>query len=147
MYIGDLQPLLWLQYIDDIFMLWTHRKHALDNLITCLNGAPASIKFSSHIFTIHVYFLVTLIIKNKLQTDQYTKPTDANYLCHSLVHKIHYKTGIPRQDFLWIWHICSRTVDYKWHSLINAAHLVKHGFPFKEFDRTWQRALSATTRY
>ena len=41
-----LQPLIWLRYIDDIFMIWTHEKDKLHQFTNYLNGICPTIKFT-----------------------------------------------------------------------------------------------------
>ena len=41
-----LKPSLWLRFIDDIFMIWTHGEDNLNKLITYLNDFHPTIKFT-----------------------------------------------------------------------------------------------------
>ena len=41
-----LKPIIWLRFIDDIFMIWTHGENKLLEFITYLNSIHPSIKFT-----------------------------------------------------------------------------------------------------
>ena len=41
------KPFLWLRYIDDIFMVWTHGNEKLESFIAYLNSIHPTIKFTS----------------------------------------------------------------------------------------------------
>ena len=41
-----LKPLIWLRFIDDIFMIWIHGEDKLEEYITYLNGIHPTIKFT-----------------------------------------------------------------------------------------------------
>ena len=47
-----LKPLLWLRFIDDIFMIWTHGVDQLKEFIEYLNGIHPTIKFTYNTVTI-----------------------------------------------------------------------------------------------
>ena len=60
-----LKPLLWLRFIDDIFMIWTHGEDKLQEFITYLNGIHPSIKFTHEYSTTHLNILDTTVKVNK----------------------------------------------------------------------------------
>ena len=41
------KPFLWLRFIDDILMVWTHGNEKLDSFIAYLNSIHPTIKFTS----------------------------------------------------------------------------------------------------
>ena len=45
-YLFHNQPLLWLHFIDDIFIIWMHEVEALHEFVTYLNTRVDSIKFT-----------------------------------------------------------------------------------------------------
>ena len=81
------QPFLWLRFIDDIFVIWTHSEQSLSDFIDNLNTRHHSIKFTSDISRTSVNFLDTTVHINPdgtIATDLYTKPTDShNYLLYN----------------------------------------------------------------
>ena len=77
-YTSDMQPLLWVRFIDDIFLVWTHDRQELEDFINHLNCVHDTIKFTSEISTSKVSFLDTLAIiqdDGSIKSDMYTKPT------------------------------------------------------------------------
>ena len=131
-YTYRLQPRIWVRFIDDIFLLWTHGQMELDLFIQHLNRAHQNITFTSEISETQVPFLDTLVIKSgaSLRTDLYTKPTDANNLLHyDSAHPPHCKKGIPFGQFLRIRRICSRKQDFDRHGLVKAAPFIARGYP------------------
>ena len=55
----DKKPLLWLRFIDDIFMIWTHVSNELDKFIKYLNEIHPKIKFTHESSTTEINFLDT----------------------------------------------------------------------------------------
>ena len=131
-YTYNLQPLVWVRFIDDIFLIWTHGRQTLEDFIQFLNGVHTSIKFTSEISDSQIPFLDTWVKKseNSLYTDLYTKPTDANNFLHfDSAHPPHCKRGIPFGQFLMIRRICTKKEDYDTHGLLKAAHFLHRGYP------------------
>ncbi|GFO29195.1 hypothetical protein PoB_005570000 [Plakobranchus ocellatus] len=54
------KPKIWLRYIDDIFLIWTHGRSNLDTFIAHANNFHPSIKFSSTISYLPVSLFLTL---------------------------------------------------------------------------------------
>ena len=99
-----LKPLLWLRFIDDIFMIWTNGEDKLEELITYLNGIHPTIKFTSEHSYTNISFLDTTVRINdnrELYTTLYEKPTDTHlYLHYSSTHHAPSKTKGPYGQFL-----------------------------------------------
>ena len=80
----DLQPSIYLRYIDDIFGVWTHGPDSLDKFLDHLNDFHPSLKFSversDHLNQKQLPFLDTLIKledDGSLTTELYIKPMAA----------------------------------------------------------------------
>ena len=56
-----LKPLIWLRFIDDIFIIWTHGEDKLDEFITYLNSIHPTIKFTHESSTTQINFLDTTV--------------------------------------------------------------------------------------
>ena len=116
------QPLLWKQYIDDIFMIWPYGHESLNEFVAHLNRSHETIKFTVETSRTHINFLdVTVSINDnhEIVTSLYTKPTDShNYLLYSSEHPRHLLRGIPYSQFLRVRRICSNIIDYRQHALI-----------------------------
>ena len=127
------QPLLWLRYIDDIFMIWTHGEAELKKFIDHLNSARETIKFTCDWSTIQVSFLDTVVkinSDNALYTDLYCKPTDTHsYLRFNSCHPKHVTKGLPYSQFLRLRRICSNYTDFFIHSLRMVRDFVDRDYP------------------
>ena len=66
------KSILYLRYIDDIFMIWTGTKQELLIFLEELNSIHKMIKFEHNISNSNISFLDTLIYKDKNNTLQTT---------------------------------------------------------------------------
>ena len=128
------EPFLWLRYIDDIFVIWTHGMEKLTEFHTFINNYHPTIKFTLEQSDKEIVFLDTIVKKNttndRLIVELYTKPTDThNYLHFKSSHPGHTKRGGPYGQFLRIRRNCTLTEDYIKHSLIMKQHYIKRGYP------------------
>jgi peptide-methionine (R)-S-oxide reductase len=127
------QPLVWLRYIDDIFMVWNHNRESLDSFLKYLNECHHSIKFTSEISDSQINFLDTTVhidMERKLYTDLYCKPTDAhNYLLYSSAHPKHLLKSLPYSQLLRIRRICSRIEDFDKNALEIGQHFLRREYP------------------
>ena len=133
------QPLLYLRYIDDIFLLWQHGADELSKFVTHLNTANQHIRFTCEHSADKIPFLDTLVCirNNHLVTDLYTKPTDThNYLLFDSAHPQKCKTSIPHSQFLRIRRICSDPQDYKKHVRTLSVAFLRRGYPAALLART-----------
>ena len=73
-----LTPLLYLCYIDDIFIIWTHGKETLEKFHHDFNNFHPTINLSLDQSTREVHFLDTTvqISDGHINTTLYRKPTD-----------------------------------------------------------------------
>ena len=89
------KPFLWLRYIYDILMVWTHGNEKLESFIAYwLKQHPSH---NQILFTSIPFLDVKILLENgKIETDLYCKPTDKHqYLLHSSSHSYHTKKSIP----------------------------------------------------
>ncbi len=119
-YTYHLQPLLWIRFIDDNFMLWPHGKQSPLEFVQPLNSVHHSLKFTSECSELSLSILDTMIIKDpsgKLYTTLYTKPTDTHsYMHYASCHPHHQKTGGPYSQLLRVKRICTKNNDFEIHS-------------------------------
>ena len=111
----NLKPQIWLRFIDDIFMIWTHGEDNLESFIKNINSFHNTIKFTADYSKVSVHFLdTTVTIENgSLKTDLFIKPTDKhNYLLPSSCHPPHCVKSIPYSQALRIKRICSSETDF-----------------------------------
>ena len=75
------KPKIWLRFIDDIFMIWSHGLQELKNLMDRINNYHPSIKFTYDKHREEILFLDTIVYRarnNKLFTRNYHKPSIIN---------------------------------------------------------------------
>ena len=131
-YTYPLQPVLYLRYIDDIFMLWQHGLTELNTFVEHLNSRVDTIKFTHETSVKAVSFLdVTVKLNNgSLETDLYCKPTDSHdYLLYSSAHPQKCKDSIPYSQFVRIRRLCTHVEDYDGHIFTLAAHFRRREYP------------------
>ena len=88
------KPLVWLRYIDDIFLIWNHGRTKLEAFIQHANTFHHTIRFTFNISLTHISFLdiMVTLLGNSLHTDLHSKPTHTfNYLHWSSCHPHHTK--------------------------------------------------------
>ena len=103
------KPHLWLRYIDDILMVWTHGEEKLDEFIKNLNSIHSTTKPTSERSATSIPFLdVNIQLHDGIETDLYYNPTDKHqYLLHSSSQPNHTKRSIPYSLALRLRRICS----------------------------------------
>ena len=139
------QPLVYLRYIDDIFICWTKGRESLDLFIEHLNSSMECFNFTQEISSVSVNFLDTCISldKGKLKSDLYSKPTDShNYLRYDSAHPQRCKDSIPYSQFLRIRRICSDITDFAQHALTFKAFFLERGYPDKLLEEALRLAAS-----
>ena len=145
------KPLLWLRFIDDIFLIWTHGRDELNKFIKYLNSIHPKIKFTSEISDTHVNFLDTTVkidADRLIYTTLYEKPTDTHLYLHyeSAHHSPCHEKG-PYGQFLRIRRICSKNEDFIDNGIKMIEHYMKRGYPFNNLKNHMLRASRFTQDY
>ena len=139
-----LKPLLWLRFIDDIFMIWTHGEDALTEFIEYLNGIHPTIKFTHEVSPTSINFLDTTFKLNEnreLYTTLYEKPTDTHlYLHYTSSHHTPSKTKGPYGQFLRLRRICTYDDDFDCNAEKLTTYYLKRGYPRKALLKHYERA-------
>ena len=98
------KSILFLCYIDDIFMIWTKSEKQLQDFMSELNQKHPSIKFDYKFDCKQIEFLDTLVYidqQNKLQTTLFRKSSDRqNFLNAKSEHPYSLKKSIPYSQAL-----------------------------------------------
>ena len=144
------KPFLWLRFIDDILMVWTHGNEKLDSFIAYLNSIHPTIKFTSERSTTSIPFLdVKILLENgKIETDLYCKPTDKHqYLLHSSSHPYHTKKINLLQPLLRLRRICSKDDFFDTRSTELERYLRKRGYKNNFVKSQISRAKSIPRRH
>jgi hypothetical protein len=92
------KPPLWLQYVDDTFVVWPHGPEWLQNFLCQLSSLRPSIQFTMEIESDSaIPFLEVLVVRKEmiLATEVYRKPTHTGrYLNFYSNHLPHAKRGL-----------------------------------------------------
>ena len=131
-YTYRLQPIIYLRYIDDIFIIWPHGQDELEQFIQHMNSCSTHIQFTTEKSSSEIAFLDTLVKldQGQITTDLYTKPTDShNYLYYNSSHPQRCKDSIPYSQFLRIRRICSHNRDFDRHVITLAGHFLRRKYP------------------
>ena len=79
---SQLQPKLWLRYVDDTFIIWQYGKDSIHTFLDHLNGIQESIKFTTEMETNQtIAFLDVLIRRNRgvISTSVFRKKTHTDH--------------------------------------------------------------------
>ena len=117
----NLQPTIYLRFLDDIFLIWDHGEEEFKQFFDTLNSHAASIKLKTTMDFKSVDFLDVTVFKGedfensgKLDTKVFFKPTDTHELLHkSSFHPGHTFKGILKSQILRFHRICSRECDFQ----------------------------------
>ena len=123
-------PLIYLRFIDDIFLIWTGSKTDLEKILNELNAKHPSIKFEYKISKERISFLDTNIYikNNKLHTKIFRKKTDGQtFLNINSEHPKSLKNSIPYSQALRVKRICSTKKDFDHHSRELKERFLKQG--------------------
>ncbi|XP_073212655.1 uncharacterized protein [Lepidochelys kempii] len=109
---------LYLLYTDDIFIIWTHGKEALEEFHHDFNNFHPTINLSLDQSTQEIHFLDTTVLRNHghINTTLFRKPTDRySYLHASSFHSDHTTQSIVYSQALRYNRICSNPSDRDKH--------------------------------
>jgi hypothetical protein len=110
-----IKPLVFLRYLDDLFIIWQHGNTLLDTFVGFMNSFHPTINFTCARSESSVAFLDVLVSleKGKLFTTLYRKPTDKHqYLDYTSHHPRHCKDGIPNSQIVRLRRLCMDDQDY-----------------------------------
>jgi hypothetical protein len=129
-----LQPKVWLRFIDDIFLIWTHGEKSLLEFIKYANSTHKTIKLTSEHSTESIVFLDTRVkidpVNRNLYTILYTKPTDTRDFLHfSSAHPKSTKTKGPYGQFLRLRRVCTKDSDFVMESRRLVKDYMRRGYP------------------
>ena len=104
-----INPLRWLQYLDDMFCMWPGDLDKLKELFIYLNSSHPTIKHTIHYSSTNINFVDVFITKNgtNLSTDLFTKDTHSReYLHVGSCSPPNCKKSIPYGQVIRIKRIC-----------------------------------------
>jgi hypothetical protein len=113
-------PLVWLRFIDDVFMIWPHSEESLSVFVTYLNSINSSIQFTYRCSRSSIDFLDILVSKDSdglVSTDLFIKETDTHQFLHNnSCHPGHIKRSLAFSQTLRYRRICSSVERARFHS-------------------------------
>lgn len=114
------KPLVYVRFLDDIFIIWTHSREQFDDFFQTLNEHHPSIKLKATISENSIDFLDATVFKGpnfqntgKLDIKVYFKPTDTHQLLHKKsFHPKHSFKGIIKSQIIRFFRICTQETDF-----------------------------------
>lgn len=138
-------PLVYKRFLDDIFMVWTHGKEALNSFIDTLNADNPCIRLVAETSVEEVNFLDLTLFPSpsdptRLLTKIYHKPTDTMELLHSSsFHPHHTFKGIVKSQIIRFHRLSSRHSDFLRSTEDLFAVLRDRGYPDRSLRRIFRR--------
>nr|XP_048695288.1 dnaJ homolog subfamily B member 13 isoform X5 [Caretta caretta] len=142
--------LLYLRYIDDTFIIWTHGKEALEEFHHDFNNFHPTINLSLVQSTQEIHFLDTTVLINNghINTTLYRKPTDRySYLHASSFHPDHTTRSIVYSQALRYNRICSNPSDRDKHLQDLCQAFLQLQYPPAEVKKQIDRARRVPRSY
>ncbi|GJQ78407.1 hypothetical protein Trydic_g22231 [Trypoxylus dichotomus] len=126
----ELQPKMWLSYVDDTFVIWPHGEEEINGFLQHLNGLEESIKFTMELEVDNkIPFLDISVHKQSdgtLRTTVYKKPIHTGqYLDFEFNHPHNVKLGVAQCLYNRAREVCSddRDRDEEFRSVTNTLKL------------------------
>ena len=139
-------PLLWLRFIDDIFMAWPYSVSELQDFVSYLNSINESIQFTYKYSENSIDFLDVVIDKNSdgvLTTDLHIKDTDTHQLLHNKsCHPEHIKRSLAFSQTIRYRRICSNSDRARFHANNLKRFLVDRGYNPKKVQAQIDKAFT-----
>ena len=139
------KPILYLRYIDDIFMLWTHGEKAFDTFYSQFNLTYPNIQLTINFALDEISFLdiITKIKDNKLVTTLYQKsPQKYNYVHPKSSHPPHIFKSIIFSQALRYNRICSDNNNRDSNYIQLKYNFQKLGYDTEPINKQINRARS-----
>jgi hypothetical protein len=142
---GEIKPLFWWRYRDDILDFWTLGVEKLEEFTKYINNLYPTIKFTCTHSNDKINFLdLTLhLVNGRIETDVYSKPTDSHlYLPPSSSHPYSCINSIPYSVALRIKRNCSNNVFLENRTNEYKGYLIKQGYNSKIVNNQFDKVLS-----
>ena len=134
--------LIWLRYIDDIFLIWTHGEQEIFKFLKHLNSFTRNLSFPHEVSKTCIPFLdlKVKLIDGKLETDLCMKPTDGHHYLHYLSsHPEHTKCSVVYNQTLCINRLCSLKKDINYHKLNMKKRFIKWCYPESVIEKEMKK--------
>lgn len=141
---SELQPHIWLRFIDDIFAIYRATEDKVKTHIEYLNDFHPTIKFTSNINREHIDFLDVTVYRNHdntIGTRLFLKPTNTGqYLNASSYHPRHQIESIAYSQAVRMMLICSDRNDFNTSSRLLLKNLTLCGHNHHKVKSAIERA-------
>ena len=130
----ELQPLLWLRYIDDSVFIWIHGKEELQKFMEKFQNLTPNIRFAYESSEKSILFLdlIITVSEQKLKTTLLIKFTDRHqYLHYPSSHPEHTKRSVVFSHTLRISRLCSEENDFTNYRSQMKSWFLNRGHPEK----------------
>lgn len=101
-YVAQHEPSLWLQYVEDTFVVWAHGPQQLQDFLSHFNSLRLSIQFTMEMESdtaIPLHVLATKVDRNPTHTGQYLNFKSNHSQCvRCLINALHNRASIKCQD-------------------------------------------------
>ena len=142
------KPLMYLRFLDDIFMIWTHSEEEFWEFFDSLNKHHESITLKATLDQNQIDFLDVTVFKgprfrteNILDSKVFCKPTDTHQLLHKKsFHPKHTFSGILKSQFLRYNRICNNEVDFE-----QACSTLLHALRERGYSKRFLRRVKSNT--
>lgn len=142
------KPLIYLRFLDDIFIIWTHSEKDFWEFFEVLNNHSESIKLKAEIQSTEINFLDVTLFKGDrfkqtgyIDTKVYFKPTDTHQLLHKQsYHPKHTFSGILKSQILRFDRICSSPRD-----LETTCNILFQSLRNRGYNKRYLRAIKNQT--
>ena len=137
------KPKIWLRFIDDIFMIWSHGFLELKQFINRINNYHPTIKFTYDQHKKEIPFLDTTVYMtkdNKLFTRNYHKPSDnKQYLHYHSAHPKKQKKSVPYGLLIRSKRICSIQIYFEQEARKILQQLKHRKYPQQLLDEAYRK--------
>lgn len=131
-----LKPLIYLRFLDDIFIIWTHSRTDFEDFFNILNTHMDTVKLKSTVdehsidfLDVTVYKGQNFLLSNHLDTKVFFKPTDTHELLHKAsFHPKHTFSGIIKSQILRFHRICNNQEDFRKATSTLFSALIPRGY-------------------
>lgn len=145
------EVLVWLRYIDDIFIIWTGSQQTLASFVDHLNSNTFNLKFTYNSDLHKISFLDLTIYKDAnlcLATTLYRKETAGNTVLHaSSAHPSTLVRSIPYAQYIRLRRNCTTDNEFKHHADALRERLLKRGYSKsllrRAFNKAWDQSRNA----
>ena len=142
---AEFKPTFWRRHIDGIFFIWNYGEEKLNEFLTFANTFHRTIKFTMEksLHTLNFLDITMHRVGNRLETDLFSKPTDAHqYLHWNSCHPSHTKRNLPFGLAYRLKRICSTPEFLELRLAELRDYLLRRNYSSKIINTAFERVYS-----